>query len=79
MIQLTTLRKTPLVINASLIESIRSTPDTTIHLIGGQTYVVKESMEEVMEAAIQFYRQIGLTGLTNVRRIDDGGRREKEK
>ncbi|AHA30100.1 flagellar protein FlbD [Exiguobacterium sp. Leaf187] len=79
MIQLTTLRKTPLVINASLIESIRSTPDTTIHLIGGQTYVVQESMEEVTEAAIQFYRQIGLTGLTSVRRIDDGGRREKEK
>ncbi|MEW8975440.1 MAG: flagellar FlbD family protein, partial [Exiguobacterium sp.] len=67
MITLTTLRNAPLVLNAVLIESVRSTPDTTIQLIGGQIYVVKESMEEVKAIAIAFYQQIGLAGLNSVR------------
>ena len=78
MITLTTLRQAPLVLNAILIESIRSTPDTTIQLVGGQTYVVKESLEEVKAATIDFYRQVGLAGLNSIRRLEDGRRKEEE-
>lgn len=76
MITLTTLRETPLVLNAILIEAVRSTPDTTIQLIGGQTYVVKETLEEVKAATIDFYRQVGLTGLNSARRLGDGRRED---
>ncbi|ASI35735.1 MULTISPECIES: flagellar FlbD family protein [Exiguobacterium] len=78
MITLTTLRQAPLVLNAILIESIRSTPDTTIQLVGGQTYIVKESLEEVKAATIDFYRQVGLAGLNSIRRLEDGRRKEEE-
>jgi len=78
MITLTTLRNAPLVLNAVLIESVRSTPDTTIQLIGGQIYVVKESMEEVKAIAIAFYQEIGLAGLNSVRRLEDGRGKEVE-
>ncbi|WP_029330798.1 flagellar FlbD family protein [Exiguobacterium oxidotolerans] len=78
MITLTTLRQAPLVLNAILIESIRSTPDTTIQLVGGQTYIVKESLEEVKAATIDFYRQVGLAGLNSIRRFEDGRRKEEE-
>ncbi|QZY85715.1 flagellar FlbD family protein [Exiguobacterium acetylicum] len=78
MITLTTLRNAPLVLNAILIESVRSTPDTTIQLVGGQIYVVKESMEEVKAIAIAFYQQIGLAGLNSVRRLEDGRGKEEE-
>ncbi|MGI1804845.1 flagellar FlbD family protein [Exiguobacterium sp. TDN 0502] len=78
MITLTTLRNAPLVLNAILIESVRATPDTTIQLVGGQIYVVKESMEEVKAIAISFYQQIGLAGLNSMRRLEDGRRKEEE-
>ncbi|WP_214892037.1 flagellar FlbD family protein [Exiguobacterium sp. H66] len=78
MITLTTLRQAPLVLNAILIESIRSTPDTTIQLVGGQTYIVKESLEEVKAVTIDFYRQVGLAGLNSIRRLEDGRRKEEE-
>lgn len=78
MITLTTLRQAPLVLNAILIESIRATPDTTIQLVGGQTYIVKESLEEVKAATIDFYRQIGLAGLNSIRRLEDDRRKEEE-
>ena len=78
MITLTTLRETPLDLNAILIEAVRSTPDTTIQLVGGQTYVVKETLEEVKAATIDFYRQVGLTGLNSARRLEDGRRKEEE-
>jgi flagellar protein FlbD len=78
MITLTTLRNAPLVLNAVLIESVRSTPDTTIQHIGGQIYVVKESMEEVKGIAIAFYQQIGLAGLNSVRRLEDVRGKEEE-
>ncbi|WP_214849646.1 flagellar FlbD family protein [Exiguobacterium sp. s193] len=78
MITLTTLREASLVLNAILIESVRATPDTTIQLVGGQTYIVKESLEEVKAATIDFYQQIGLAGLNSIRRLEDGRRKEEE-
>jgi flagellar protein FlbD len=58
MISLTRLNKQPLVVNAELIKIIESTPDTMITLINGERIMVREPVDEVVERAIEYSRQI---------------------
>jgi flagellar protein FlbD len=45
-------------INADLIESLESTPDTVVTLTSGNKLLVRDSMEEVQQKIIAFKRQI---------------------
>lgn len=54
MITLHRLNEKPFVINADLIRTVESNPDTTITLINGDHFVVTESMQEVVDAAIAY-------------------------
>jgi len=58
MISLTRLNGRKLVINAELIKVIESNPDTTLKLTSGDTILVKESMSEVVELAIDYGRSL---------------------
>ena len=58
MILLTRLNSKPVVLNAELIKMIESTPDTLITLINGEHMMVRETVEEVVERAIDFARRI---------------------
>lgn len=58
MIVLTKLNGTGFVLNAELIRTIESTPDTTIRLTGGESMMVREEPEEVVRRAIEFGRLI---------------------
>ena len=58
MIQLTRINRTPLVLNADLIEHIETTPDTVISLTNGQKFVVLETAEEVIQRVIGFRREV---------------------
>jgi flagellar protein FlbD len=58
MIQLTRLNHKPLIINADLIEHIETTPDTVLSLTSGQTFVVRESAEEVVERIVGYRRAL---------------------
>ncbi len=58
MITLTRLDKRVIVLNAELIKMLEATPDTIITLINGDTMVVRESVDEVVERAIDYARQI---------------------
>ena len=58
MIWLTNLRGDEFVLNAELIESVESRPDTTIILVNGRRYIVKESVEEVVTRVIEYKRRI---------------------
>jgi flagellar protein FlbD len=49
MIVVTRLDRTQFAINPDLIERIYATPDTTLHLADGATYIVTESMSEVID------------------------------
>jgi flagellar protein FlbD len=62
MIQLTRLNHRPLIINSDLIEHIESTPDTVLSLTSGQTFVVRESTDEVIERVVGYRRSL-LRGL----------------
>lgn len=56
MITVTRLNGKSFVVNAELIRTVESNPDTTITLINGDHMIVKESMEEVVSRAIEYGR-----------------------
>lgn len=55
MVPLTRLTGMPFALNPDLIERVDETPDTVITLVDGTKYLVRESLEDVV-AAIMDYR-----------------------
>ncbi len=58
MILLTKLRGGTFVINCDLIETVSEKPDTTILLTNGDIYIVQETMQEVIDKAIDYRQKI---------------------
>ncbi len=58
MIHVTRLNGKPFVINAELIRTVESNPDTTITLINGDHLIVQEDMQEVVQRAIDYGRSL---------------------
>ena len=58
MIRLTRLNHAPMVLNSDLIVHIEVTPDTVISLTTGETIVVLETSEEVVERIREFRRSV---------------------
>lgn len=58
MIILTKLNDVEFVLNCDLIETVFENPDTTIHLTNGNLYIVKESMEDVINRAVAYKQRI---------------------
>lgn len=58
MIILTKLKGERFTLNCDLIETVSENPDTTILLVNGGLYIVKESMQEVIDKTIEYRRKI---------------------
>lgn len=58
MISLTRLNGSRFVVNAEMIRTIEERPDTTIVLINGESFIVKESRDEVVAKAIEYGRMV---------------------
>lgn len=58
MITVTRLNGRKLVINAELIKTVESNPDTTIKLTSGDTLLVTETLAEVVELAVDYGRSL---------------------
>ncbi|MEL6497485.1 MAG: flagellar FlbD family protein [Planctomycetota bacterium] len=58
MINLTKLNGTEFVVNAELIKTIESTPDTIVTLLNGDRLMVRESSRDVVERAIDYGRRL---------------------
>ncbi len=58
MIVLTRLNGKAFVVNAELVRSIEENPDTTITLINGDHLLVQESMEVVVERAVEYGQRL---------------------
>lgn len=58
MITVTRLNGKQFVVNADLIKVVEENPDTTLRLITGDTMIVKESMQEVVELSIDYGRSL---------------------
>ncbi|WP_427338645.1 flagellar FlbD family protein [Caloranaerobacter sp. DY30410] len=52
-------------LNSDLIEFIEATPDTIVTLTNGKKFVVKETVEEVIDKVINYKRKI-YKGLSNI-------------
>lgn len=61
MIYLTRINGEKIAINLDLIELLEQTPDTIVTLTTGRKYVVKESMEIIREAIINYHKAINTT------------------
>ncbi|MEM8667602.1 MAG: flagellar FlbD family protein [Planctomycetota bacterium] len=57
MIKLTRLDGEPFVLNADLIRYIERRPDTFVTLTSGDRIVVSESMDEVIQKAVEYQQQ----------------------
>lgn len=55
MIVLTRLNRTRFAVNPDLIERVQATPDTTLIMVDGATFVVTETMDDVI-AQITLFR-----------------------
>ncbi len=58
MILLHKLNGNEIVINAELIESIETTPDTVVNLITGNRFIVKEKKEEIVALTIEYKKKV---------------------
>ncbi|MCD6362154.1 MAG: flagellar FlbD family protein [Armatimonadetes bacterium] len=62
MIQLTSLDGRDVVVNALLIERIEAVPDTVITLTTGTTCVVRETVDDVVQRAVDYLRSLRQPG-----------------
>lgn len=58
MIELTTINDTNFYLNSNEIERIEMIPETAIVMLNGKTYIVKNSVEEVVEKIVEFNKRI---------------------
>ncbi|MFW6679361.1 flagellar FlbD family protein [Lacrimispora sp. AGF001] len=58
MIRLTRLNDEEFIINCLQIERVESIPESNVILVSGKHYVVKESIDEIIDRVIEFNAQI---------------------
>ncbi|NDD28108.1 MAG: flagellar protein FlbD [Proteobacteria bacterium] len=60
MIRLNRINGQPVVINADLIEMLEVTPEVIVLLTTGRRLVVSQSVDEVVQAVVDYQRSIGV-------------------
>ncbi|MHB1159365.1 MAG: flagellar FlbD family protein [Chloroflexota bacterium] len=60
---MTRLDGSELTINCDLLESVEHTPDTVISLLNGHKLVVKESVAEIVDRAVEYRQRLHLCPL----------------
>jgi flagellar protein FlbD len=63
MISVTRLDGREFTLNADLIETIESNPDTFIRLHNGTSFVVRESAEQIIDRVVSYRRRIFQCGM----------------
>lgn len=58
MIRVTRLNGSEFVLNADLIRTVEARPDTTIKLVNGDSFVVREPVDEVVDRAVEYGRSL---------------------
>ncbi len=58
MITVTRLNGKKVVVNADIIRTVESNPDTTLTLINGDHIIVRETLEQVVALAIEYGRSL---------------------
>ncbi len=58
MIALRRLNNQPIMVNADLIESLETTPDTVVTLTSGNKLIVRDSPDEIQAKIIDYQRRV---------------------
>ena len=58
MIALRRLNNQPIMVNADLIESLESTPDTVVTLTSGNKLLVRDTMQEIQQKIVEYQRSV---------------------
>lgn len=58
MITLTRINGRTVVVNAELIKFVEATPDTLLTLVSGDHFMVKETVDDVVERAVEYARRV---------------------
>ncbi|MFJ4225271.1 flagellar FlbD family protein [Microbacterium sp. NPDC089695] len=58
MITVTRLDSTRFAVNPDLIERVQESPDTTLHMVDGHVYVIREDMDAVIELVIAYRARV---------------------
>ena len=66
MIEVTRLNDKKIILNAELIESIESTPDTVLTLVTGKKFIVKEGCQEVKNLVLSYKRDFAVNWAANL-------------
>lgn len=66
MIKLTGLDNKEMVLNADHIEKLEEVPDSVITLTNGKKYLVKESVDEIVNRVINYKRKIYIGDLKDI-------------
>ncbi len=73
MIELSRLNGKKFFLNCEIIETFESTPDSVVSTTNGRKYIVKESVDEIVEKVIEYKRKIVyMTGLAKKRHEEMG-------
>ena len=67
MIRITRFEGTQVVVNSDIIQTVEETPDTIVTLTTGDKMMIKETVDEVIQAVIEFKRSIFAGGLKLLR------------
>jgi flagellar protein FlbD len=70
MIVVTRLNRTRFAVNPDLIERIHASPDTTLIMVDGATFIVLETMDEVIDRIAGFRARV-LASAADARRSGD--------
>ncbi|MDR1378197.1 MAG: flagellar FlbD family protein [Synergistaceae bacterium] len=46
-------------LNSDMIETVEMTPDTVLRLVNGHRYIIKETLDDVKSAIVEFRRRAG--------------------
>jgi flagellar protein FlbD len=58
MIKLHKLNGAEIVVNAELLESVEPTPDTVINLATGNRFVVRDTVQEVVDKTVEYRKKV---------------------
>ena len=58
MIIVTRLDHKRFALNPDLIERLQESPDTTVHMVDGQVYVIEESLERAIELIVAYRARV---------------------
>jgi flagellar protein FlbD len=78
MIQVTRFDGRSVVVNADLILTLESTPDTVVALVTGASIMVRESVDDVVQRVIDYRQRIAQTPMraTQISSSPDGVRKD---